>query len=85
MLWIELEDACHRDFRRWSQEAQPAPLSRYLNCQYKTVFVPAHKLGEAIGSQLETREIAAGRDRRASKKPELCSSLTLRQGDASKR
>ena len=32
-------------------------LSRDLNCQYKTAFVLAHKLREAIGSQLETGEI----------------------------
>src|SRR5205085_3867794 len=32
-------------------------LSRDLNCQYKTAFVLAHKLREAIGSQLETGEL----------------------------
>jgi ribosomal protein L37AE/L43A len=32
-------------------------LSRDLDCQYKTAFVLAHKLREAIGSQLETGEI----------------------------
>jgi ribosomal protein L37AE/L43A len=32
-------------------------LSRDLDCQYKTAFVLAHKLREAIGSQLETGQI----------------------------
>src|SRR6266404_8735086 len=32
-------------------------LSRDLDCQYKTAFVLAHKLREAMGSQLETGEI----------------------------
>src|SRR5436190_24248759 len=32
-------------------------LSRDLDCQYKTAFVLAHKLREAIGLQLETGEI----------------------------
>jgi ribosomal protein L37AE/L43A/transposase-like protein len=32
-------------------------LSRDLDCQYKTAFVLAHKLREAIGSHLETGEI----------------------------
>src|SRR4051794_15655309 len=36
-------------------------LSRDLDCQYKTAFVLAHKLREAIGSQLETGEIGGPR------------------------
>src|SRR6267154_4530066 len=32
-------------------------MSRDLDCQYKTAFVMAHKLREAIGSQLESGEI----------------------------
>src|SRR3954453_4051890 len=32
-------------------------LSRDLDCQYKTAFVLAHKLREALGSQLETGQL----------------------------
>ena len=46
--------ACHRDFCERGKGHSALQLSRDLDCQYKTAFVLAHKLREALGTVVQS-------------------------------
>jgi hypothetical protein len=49
--------ARHRDLRQRRQRPRCAATGRDLDCQYKTAFVLAHKLREAMGSEVHNPDL----------------------------